>query len=81
MRDLVLLVVLCVLIGLQFFHVRQLQHHLAAANARTQAMIEQCEGMVNTLNRTTANLERQNAAVAMLLAEKRAAWGIPQRTY
>lgn len=36
-----------------------------------------CEKTVTSLNATSDSLEKQNAAVEELLAEKRVAWGLP----
>lgn len=56
-----------------------MNRELQASFAREQSVIDTSRGLVATLNGTTANLERQNAVVEELLAEKRAAWGLGRR--
>ncbi len=69
-------ILLAVGVFLLVVHVRQLRHYLAKSGARERRLIEQCESLTVTLNRTTKNLEMQNRAVEQLLTEKGAAWGI-----
>lgn len=67
-------------LGLQTLGMMRLSRDLSASRAREYRAMDQTKSVVETLNKTTANLEQMTAAVEGLLTEKRAAWGLPPET-